>query len=110
MSFSVSLRLMDLIFFERSLAPLFRFTLALLVENQKKLLALKGSDLVSAAKSLPKNLDNPDYFLLYKAAMLRMKLPAGFYTQVDGEDPLQDIGPTYAPYTRVDQAGRLHLK
>ncbi|KAL3908337.1 MAG: hypothetical protein SGPRY_009840, partial [Prymnesium sp.] len=62
----ISARLLDMIFFERNLAPLFRFTLALLVEDQKKLLSLKGADLVARLKKLPKNLTDPNSFLINK--------------------------------------------
>lgn len=98
MQISISARLLDTIFFERNLAPLFRFTLALLVEDQKKLLSLKGADLVARLKKLPKNLTDPNSFLINKVAMLRLRLPAGFYCQT--ADPTElDGGPTYAPYT-----------
>ncbi|KAL1500665.1 hypothetical protein AB1Y20_013312 [Prymnesium parvum] len=87
--FAVSMRLMDLIFFERSLAPLFRFTVALLLEEQKHLLQLEAGDLMIAVKSLPKNLPDANGFLLTKAAPLRIKLPKGFTDQgrVDPPQP-----------------------
>ena len=83
--FAISLRLLDLIFFERNLAPLFRFTLALLLEEQKHLLSLEMSDLMVTMKQLPKkplygSLDH-NRFLLEKAATLRIKLPKGFHVQ-----------------------------
>lgn len=74
---------MDLIFFERNLAPLFRFTLALLIEEQKSLLQLEGGELMMAVKDLPKSLADPDHFLLQKCALLRLRLPKGFHAQVD---------------------------
>lgn len=83
LQFALSVRLMDLIFFERNLAPLFRFTLALLIEEQKSLLQLEGGELMMAVKDLPKNLADPDHFLLQKCALLRLRLPKGFHAQVD---------------------------
>mmetsp|Transcript_47675 Transcript_47675/g.132430 ORF Transcript_47675/g.132430 Transcript_47675/m.132430 type:complete len:177 (-) Transcript_47675:551-1081(-) len=85
--FHVSMRLLDLIFFERSLLPLFRFTLAMLIEEEKRLLALTDiSDLMMAVKALPRNIADVNTFLLTKAAPLRLKLSKGF-TDVGRVDP-----------------------
>jgi len=79
--FAISMRLLDTIFFERNLAPLFRFTLALLIEEQKRLLQLDTADLMMAVKGLPKALPDSNTFLLTKAGALRIKLPKGFHDQ-----------------------------
>ena len=50
----------------------------MLQQEEKNLLSLDMDNLMTALKSMPKNLPDVDGFMLLKVPSVKLKLPAGF--------------------------------
>jgi hypothetical protein len=74
--FAMGLRLLDLVFYEASLSPLFRLSLALLRLRQRQLVAIRDpSELMRALRQLPAAIDDVDGFFTKHVPAQKLKLP-----------------------------------
>jgi len=74
--FAMGLRLLDLVFYEASLSPLFRLSLALLRLRQRQLIAIRDpSELMRALRQLPAAIDDVDGFFAKDVPAQKLRLP-----------------------------------
>jgi len=73
--FAMGVRLLDLVFYERSLEPLFRVSIALLKRRQKQLVAIRDpSELMRALRQVPSAIDDIDNLFARDVHGAKLKL------------------------------------
>jgi hypothetical protein len=73
--FAMGVRLLDLVFYEGSLSPLFRLALALLRRRHRQLVAIRDpSELMRALRQLPAAIDDVDGFFTKDVPAQKLKL------------------------------------
>lgn len=86
--FAMAVRTLDLVFYERSLAPLFRLALSLLARRQRQLIATRDSSaLMSALRALPGTVTDIDAFFATEVAAQPVTLPKALLQLVEAQPP-----------------------